>query len=157
MTLSTYVRVIDPIAARPVFDFCRDMLGCTDANPWEATTWGDGKALMNKIGQGLPSMLIVEYGPDGPLPASDDPHFGPPTQAALSVNFDTAYGYKTATGAGCADLHAWLVRELGAWLDRRGHKWMWQNEFTGEWFNGSDGLDAFGDADRGALRESAGI
>jgi hypothetical protein len=154
MTLSTYVRVLDPTAVRPVFDYGRELLACTDDNPWKVEDGGDGKAMLNVIGQGLPSMLIVQYGHDGPLPADEDE--GLPA-ASLSINFDTAYGYKGPQGSGCRDLHAWLVREMGKWLDARGLRWMWQNEFTGDWFTGTDGLDDLGDADRGALRDLADV
>jgi hypothetical protein len=29
-------------------------------------------------------------------------------------------------------LHASLVAQLGGWLDERGVRWAWENEFTGE-------------------------
>jgi hypothetical protein len=154
MTLSTYIRVLDPTAARPVFDYGRELLGCTDENPWFERDREDARVICNRIGQGLPSMLIVKYGHDGPLPADEDE--GLPA-ASLSINFDTAYGYRGPQGSECDDLHAWLVREMGKWLDARGLRWMWNNEYTGEWFTGADGLDDFGDAARGALRDLADV
>jgi hypothetical protein len=49
----------------------------------------------------------------------------------LNVDFDTAYGYDH-NGMGAGDLHALLVAELGKWLDARGVRWSWKNEYTGE-------------------------
>lgn len=49
----------------------------------------------------------------------------------LSVDFDTAYSYRDH-GLSCGDLHALIVAELGEWLDARGVRWLWQNEYTGE-------------------------
>lgn len=77
---------------------------------------------------------------------------GDPTQngwAAIEVTFDTAYGYRGPGGETCSQLHANLIARLGAWLDRRGLPWKWQNEYTSEWFDGYDGLSEFA-SDRGA-------
>ena len=41
---------------------------------------------------------------------------------------------------GCGDLHARLVAELGIWLDQRGKRWKWENEFTGEIHEGYEQL-----------------
>lgn len=69
--------------------------------------------------------------------------------AAIEVTFDTAYGYHGANGETCSQLHARLIAQLGAWLDKRDAPWKWQNEYTGEWFDGYDGLAEFA-SDRGA-------
>jgi hypothetical protein len=66
--------------------------------------------------------------------------------AAIEVTFDTAYGYRGDGGESCSDLHARLLTALGQWLDARDLPWKWQNEFTGEWHDGIDGLAEFGDA-----------
>ena len=39
---------------------------------------------------------------------------------------------------GCGDLHAALVGQLGQWLDARGIRWEWMNEYTGEVHGGPD-------------------
>ena len=70
--------------------------------------------------------------------------------AFVEVSFDTAYSYRAPNGAGCGDLHAALVNALGAWCDQRGLMWWWQNEFTGEWHEGRDGLDELGEGGKAA-------
>ena len=66
--------------------------------------------------------------------------------AAIEVTFDTAYGYRGPDGESCSQLHARLIAQLGAWLDRKGLPWKWQNEYSGEWFDGYDGLAEFAGA-----------
>lgn len=63
--------------------------------------------------------------------------------AAIEVSFDTAYGYRGENGETCNQLHARYVGQLGAWLDKRGIPWKWKNEYTGEWFDGYEGLAEF--------------
>jgi hypothetical protein len=63
--------------------------------------------------------------------------------ATVEVTFDTAYGYADENGERCNQLHARYIAQLGAWLDRRGIPWKWQNEYTGEWFDGYNGLAEF--------------
>lgn len=156
MTLNTRVVIEQPYPAPRVFHHCRQLLGCTDAHVWEherTSKWSRNPRYGNILGQGLPALLWLHYGPDGPL-LDDDEDDPEERQGFIAVHFDTAYGYArfSPNGAGCEDLHAWLIRELGRWLDERGLTWQWQNEFTGEWHRGSEGLGEFGDADRGALR-----
>lgn len=118
------------------------------ANPW---------TISNNPGQGLPAWLMLYYRPEAPLrtpeqaaehdedicnlPGQDwyDPEEGPcdgihPFSRAcwLAVSFDTAYGYRDDRGYGCGDLHDEYVAKLGQWLDERGVRWEWMNEFTGE-------------------------
>jgi hypothetical protein len=106
--------------------------------------------IRNHIGQGLPAILDVTYRPDGPLTTEEasqtctedcDPdsvESGPggyhyhPHACWADLDFDTAYSYRDSRGWGCGDLHAVLVGEIGNWLDRRGIRWEWRNEFTGE-------------------------
>jgi hypothetical protein len=58
----------------------------------------------------------------------------------LAVSFDTAYGYSDERGYGCGDLHAEYVAKLGQWLDGKGIRWAWENEFTGEIHTGYERL-----------------
>lgn len=66
--------------------------------------------------------------------------------ASMVLSFDTAYGHKGPNGEGCADLHRKYIEVLHVYAQRKGLQLKWQNEFTGEWFDGLDGLDAFGRA-----------
>lgn len=127
-------------------------------------------SLINECGQGLPAWLMIYTGGERPyrteeqsrehdpsicdLPTSpwivdcDDPtiewEFCTETRHGepcwYEVSFDTAYGYRGPDGMGCGDLHARLVGELGAWLDAKGKRWKWRNEFTGEVHEGYDAL-----------------
>jgi hypothetical protein len=156
MTLDTKVIIQTPTDAREVFDFCRSLLGCTNANPWRAIEpdgrWSLNPGWGNVLGQGLPALLKVQYGPDGPLQEMkyddeglEEVGVGPHDPAGfIEVSFDTAYSYRGLNGEGCGDLHSALVCLLGAWCDQRHLPWIWCNEFTGEWHKGVDGLDELG-------------
>lgn len=84
--------------------------------------------------------LVVKTDEDNPYAARD--HF-------VRVNFDTGYSYKSSSGAGCSDFHAWLIFQLAQWADDRGLEYAWENEFTGEWFTDRSGLESFGNAEIG--------
>ena len=112
-------------------------------------------SLDNQPGQDLPAWLMLSHGGGQPLvtpetAAKHDPDWCNIPEASdydedepicdgsthkpacwLQVNFDTTYGYRD-NGMGCGDLHAALVAELGQWLDERGVRWLWKNEYTGE-------------------------
>jgi hypothetical protein len=117
------------------------------ANPW---------TISNNPGQGLRAWLMLHYRPGAPLRTADQaaahdedcnlpendlyteewgPCDGDHTYRRanwLTVSFDTAYGYSDDRGYGCGDLHAEYIAKLGQWLDAKGVRWEWQNEFTGE-------------------------
>lgn len=168
MTRDTSIAIGRPTDVRELFKDCRTLLGCRDDVP---TREGDGyrtgcKEIANPMGIGLPALLEIQYGADGPMihrcdsfcdsgctdVQGDDPRDN--GWAAIEVSFDTSYGYRGPDGEGCSDLHARLVRAVGQWCEQRGLPWKWQNEFTGEWFNGMDGLDQFGNAFQSTGAES---
>ncbi len=164
MTLCTRI-AIKPTPIEPLFALCRELLGADESvEVIRGPSRTPGVAeLRHNPGVGLPAWLWVYYGADGPMFA--EPYEGEdeadrasrekdPTQngwAAIEVTFDTAYGYTTGNGGHCGDLHSWLVREVGRYLDGRSVEWKWQDECTGEWFNRHDGLRTLGDPERGAL------
>lgn len=162
MTLNTTIAIHEPLPVREVLTECRRLLHAPDRVPVvEGTSDLRGsRHLSHPIDQGLAALLDIYYGADGPLgpwrgyeefcdPAEDPEQSG---WSAIVVTFDTGYAYRADNGARCSDLHAWLVTQLGQWLDGRGKTWRWQNEYTGEWFDGHDGIADFGDAERGELR-----
>ena len=123
-------------------------------NPW---------TIANNPGQGLPAWLMLYYRPDAPLrtpeqAAAHDEDGNLPENSIyveewgpcdgthhrracwLTVSFDTAYGYNDERGYGCGDLHAEYVAKLGQWLDAKGVRWEWENEFTGEIHTGYERL-----------------
>lgn len=165
MTLSTRVRIIEPTAVREVFDYARGLLGAQEAT-WEDKEWYDGdRAILNEPGQGFAAWLIVRYGGGGLLHQEEcdcaewveDGQCHCPPVGSVELDFDTAYGYQAENGAGCADLHAWLVREMGEWLSARGLDWWWYDELQGEWHHGiTPALERFGDAERGRLAHTVG-
>jgi hypothetical protein len=170
VTLSTHVYVLDEIAAEEAFHFCRELLGCTPrisfTNQQELLRYGpdserivkpDGYwTICNDAGQGLPAWLLVNYRPGAPFrtqeqAAKHDEWCEPdcdgvyhPVACWLDIDFDTAYSYADEHG-GCGDLHARLVARLGLWLDAKGVRWSWRNEFTGDVHGGEDRYDRLGE------------
>ena len=159
MTLSTYVYVQDRVDIGQVFAKCNQLIGAdegvrfSDSESWQG---GGARTLANEPGQGLCAWLLVTYRPGSPLttPQEAGQHLEdcePDCDGAdhydracwLQVNFDTAYSYSGPDG-GCGDLHARVVAELGQWLDERGARWEWRNEFTGEVHQGYDSLTDLG-------------
>jgi hypothetical protein len=69
------------------------------------------------------------------------------------VHFDTAYGYRAdSNGASCGDLHAWLVREIGAWATEQGASWRWYDESGNGWLDTrNDDLSPLGDPEVGRI------
>jgi hypothetical protein len=149
MTLATHIAIIEPTPVREVFDACRRLIGGEQARYRHE----DG-FYAHERSQGLPALLHVVYGVDAPLTPQypDEPGSEPPVDEwSIEVTFDTAYGYRAKNGADCADLHAWLVQELGRWLTGRGLTWYWHHEYAGEWHPSSDSVTLLGDPERGQL------
>ena len=143
MTLTTTVAVATPVPVEPLWRFCQSLLGDPDAMASEHEPddgYGDG-VYRNVPGQGLPALLWLYYGLDGPR---DNEGVEETPPHVIAVHVDTPYGFE-----GGPDLHAWFVRELGAHLDDMGAVWWWQQEYTGAWFRGADRLEELGDPDRG--------
>jgi hypothetical protein len=160
MTLNTKIFILDQADHAEVFHFCRSLMDCTDAHKF-----GDsGGCISNHPMQGLPAWLMVYYRPGEMLltpaqaaehdedicnvPTSEwfDAEQGECTGEGhdpahwLAVSFDTACGYSDQRGYGCGDLHAEYVAKLGQWLDTKGIRWAWENEFTGEIHTGYERL-----------------
>lgn len=162
MTLDTHAYVLDRVDHGEVFRAARALVGATEATRFtDEASYRDGvRTLMNAPGQGLCAWLDVEYRPGAPLWTEEDARrhdedceddcrrerHGLVTPCWLAVSFDTAYGYRGENGEGCGGLHARLLLELGGWLDRRGLRWSWMNEFTGEvWGPGPERYRHLGD------------
>ncbi len=161
MTLSTNIYVLDPTDVREAFRFCQGMLTkyddqrrSPDQQIWSDSelTWGGTgrRSMANRIGQDLPGILDITYREGGPLRTAEqaEQHDEDCDEDCdreyhnracfLDIDFDTAYGAKFEGGMGCGDLHAALVAELGQWLDAKGVRWEWRNEFTGDVHGGED-------------------
>lgn len=163
MTLSTDIYILDPVDPKEVFDFCNKyLLKVTDPlidhkpdTTWSRDTgWVDDPEVMdlsNRIGQGFDAWLLTKYRKNGPLYSEDqydddedreEPYLLSPA-CFMKLDFDTAYGYRSEFG-GCAQLHSRYIVALHDWLETKGVRIKWRNEFTGEIFDGLDGLDGFG-------------
>jgi hypothetical protein len=163
MTLSTRIVVKDPVPVEPLFRFCQSLLGDPSTQRWKHVPadpdgWPYNPGYWNEGGQGLPAWLILHYGADGPLIVEvddpDDPDEAEYVQhksGCIDIDFDTAYGYRGPNGGSCSDLHAWLVLMVAGWLEQRGAKYEWHQEFTGEWFCSSLDVTQLGDPERGRL------
>ncbi|MDF9718069.1 hypothetical protein INN71_02660 [Nocardioides sp. ChNu-153] len=169
MTLHTRVMITSPgVRAADAFLRMRQLIGAGEQ--YDARTSPHG--LHMDLGQGLPALLWVDHRDGDLIPAETcDEYcdaFCDTTDAEryclrlhdpagyVLVHFDTGYGYTAVNGAGCRDLHAWLVREFGAWLDDRGATWRWYDESGDGWLPSSTPWGTgyewhAGDADRGAL------
>lgn len=152
MTLATKMIIVEPTPFRPIFDEARRLIGA------EHGIYEEGpNRIANKWGQGFPSYVGLSYGADAPLTDDCDDHDSPErcgypvAHWSIEMRFDTAYGYRAENGAGCSDLHAWMVRELGRWLTDRGLTWYWYHEYLGEWHPSSDPITILGDPERGRL------
>lgn len=158
MTLSTDIYILDPVDPMEVFNFVNKYL-LKVTNPevdhkpdtkWDRETreWVDDPEIMdlsNRVGQGFDAWLLTKYRKGGPLYAEDvhdDDYFVAPA-CYMKLDFDTAYGYRSEFG-GCAQLHSRYIVALHDWLATKNVRIKWRNEFTGEIFDGLDGLDSFG-------------
>jgi hypothetical protein len=162
MTLTTRIAIVEPTPVREVFDEARRLIDGENAEYRHepATYHDDGRySYRNLPGQELPALLWVYYGADAPLMPEDESAYPeddrsrwPCDQWSIEVCLDTTYGYRAENGAGCSDLHAWLVRELGRWLTGQGLTWYWYHEYSGDWHPSSDPVTILGDPERGRYR-----
>ena len=187
MTMSTSVYVRQPVNPERLFRFMQSALSSEpqsdyhrppgqpyvreDGSTHEPPGMGICGEWGNRIGQGLPAILEVEYGADGPLAIGHydcqaEPEYcehGPGEDHDVSelrqwepfcvkVWFDTAYGYKEANGATCGDLHAYLVATVVAWLAEQPGSpgFVWSNGETDITSDNLDRLLELGDPALGA-------
>lgn len=179
VTLSTTIAVKTPVPAEKLFRFGQSLLSATpEAQRWEhrppgyihewdkSQTPSRNGMWMNCLGQGLPGILEVEYGADGPLdlgpPSTDDDEYAAyeaeqrtHLAGCLQIELDTAYGYKTANGAHCGDLHAWLVVMLCDWLEDHNAQYEWNADITDRWHDSTADMSDLGDPVLGALSHFA--
>lgn len=154
MTLSTDIYIIDEVDPHKVFDFCNKVLLGTNT---PITTEGPSKwdndqeviHLNNEPGQGLDAWLMAKYRKGGlPLYTEDeydsyeDESWMVSPACYMKLDFDTAYGYQDEYG-GCENLHGRYIVALYNWLLEQNVRMKWKNEFTGEIYDGMDGLESF--------------
>lgn len=186
MTMSTSVYVRGPVNPERLFRFMQAALSESpqvdyhrppgqpyvrpDGSTYEPSDMNTCGVWGNRIGQGLPAILDVEYGADGPLSveyydceaepewcscADGAPHEVDRLRAfeplCVKVWFDTTYGYKADNGARCGDLHAHLVATVATWLaDQPGAPgFVWSNGETDITSDTLDRLHELGDPVKG--------
>jgi hypothetical protein len=164
MTLTSRVRVREPLSPRQVHEWATALVaqGRTP-RPTEPRDY-DGMLCLWNEPQDFLARIITYWHPDGPLPVEDpdDPDgrmWGIAPAGCVGVAIDTPYSYRADNGAGCDDLHAWIIAELGKRIDAAGSDWCWYYEHDGDWYPGhtimpsgddSAQLYVLGDAERGA-------
>lgn len=151
MTLCTHIAILDPCSIKDLWAAARFSIGTPEDLPYQddLSTWrGNGiRDRLNPPGIGAPGWLWLHYGADGPFETAeswdaqyaeygDDDPYPHPGPVMYDLSLDTGYGAKFPNGSGCADIHAAWVAGMAVFLDVRGIRWRWQNEFTGEWFDG---------------------
>lgn len=168
MTLHTRVMVttpgIDPKAAfirmRQLIDAGEGYSCFESPQPesefdWERTA---NPGLHMNIGQGLPALMWVEWakpgehlGGEGHDDYCEDDCAGEYHDPGgyVEIHYDTAYGYRADNNASCSDLHAYLTREIGAWLTERGAEWRWYDESGDGWQPDLSDYGTLGDPDVG--------
>lgn len=121
MTLHSRVMLMsdaEHVTARGVFEWMARIIGADKEFIYKCKPEGSygGPEYWALAGQGLPALVWVEERLGG----------------AIEVNFDTAYGYKAENGAGCSDLHAFLIYDLVKMYGDFATMF-WYDEFNGIW------------------------
>lgn len=169
MTLHTRVMVTTPgIDAREAFDKMRELIGATSEYTYFVSPEPESDNQYRRemtpgfhmnLGQGLPALMWVEHA-DGDLVSDgghdkwcDDDCSGKYDDPAgyVAIHYDTAYSYRAENNASCSDLHAWLTREITAWLDERGASWRWYDELGDGWRDDLSSYGALGDPEVGRI------
>ncbi|MET9263678.1 hypothetical protein [Amycolatopsis sp. NPDC004079] len=160
-----------PVDTRALLRECRRLLGTPDEAPpitYRSRLPSGHGFLSNPLFWDFPASLTIEYGIDGPMAEipSDDASEADllliaenPVRngwAAADVQLQPFVGWPeiSPVGATDQDLGAWLVRELGRWLDRGGLPWQWEVNGASVYVpytSGTSNVAALGDADAGAV------
>lgn len=175
--MTTHIAILGAVPLKELFEHGRTLLGADDSITWEDKEhFSDpgARSIFNNLGQGLPGIWNIAYRPDAPLrmeahrcewdEANERYRCAPEGQefcgltngpaCALEASIDTAYSYKTDSGAWCGDLHAWFITEIAAWCAQRGADARWYaGEVSSElWeYEPMSAIGKLGDADLGRL------
>lgn len=158
MTMTTRVYALDPVNGASLHAEATRLVNPTDQEviteddrTGSFYTYVDGRAqLRNTADQGLAALVWTHFGVDHPITdreiESDGTIIGPDLDFMAMVAFDTPYG--------ASEHHAWLVAQLGEWLDDRGVRWVWELEYDGS-LHKADDLHLLGDIDHAIERSAA--
>lgn len=138
-------------------DFSLGRYGYTEIADADETGWGPTGSIMTNTqdGIGLSAWCFMWHNEDGSALVydeeyTDDPEKEDPVEGiwftprgCIKLDFDTAYGYRDEYG-GCSDLHGRIVTHLASIVEEHGGEYIWQDEFTGEWFTDLSHIPYFG-------------
>lgn len=149
MSLTTRIALERPVDVHKLWSFARSLLSAPPEVETIKSEFDNGaiQHWRNAPGSGLAALLIMEFGIDGPIP-QDPEAASPGFQPAVTISFDTPYGYLASNDANVQDLHAYLAYRVLQWASRRGARGSWQDEFTGRWAPLAD-VALFGDVATG--------
>lgn len=164
MTLSTNVAIQLPedsaITPREVLDKAVEALYIVGGDDeWgpdhlpaveKSRSWRGTNRIGTVVGQGFHAITEVEFDPTGPLYAQDATHrdLDPDDYSeeyadkvaypacTYLLDMDTAYGYRSVSGLGAWGLHLAAIYQLREWVGSAGGSLKFQDESTGEWFDG---------------------
>lgn len=161
MTMTTRIRVFDPVDPHEFFRFGQSVLAQRDTKkrPVEEQIFTDKQSewewdkgcwtIANRLGQDLPGIWDVDYRPGAPLFTEDVGHDDDCDEDCsgnyhdkacwLTASIDTTYSYRDEHG-GCGNLHAWFIAQLINWCNERSAKWEWYDESGGEWYSSAEDL-----------------
>ena len=143
MTLSTSIRIADPVNPELVFLKAREIIGIPAEHPFtigdKGLGWDNGVWIASRP-DGFRSALDVSHAHGDLLIDECDEYCDTPCDhhakqppAYVDVRLDTTYGFRGPNGETCGDVHREVCARLGAWLDEQGLDWWAMDEYTGEW------------------------
>jgi hypothetical protein len=163
MTLNTRIWLHGPIHGRAAFNRALSAIMCAVDRVDEIASaqiresspnpLGGYSSIHTVIGQGLPGIVDCDYREDGSPLATEDVYSDDEDdvyedgtrwidqrKCQAELSWDTAYGYQE-NGLSCSMLHAKALILLYESLPDD-VTLTWQNEYTGDIFDGLDGLDS---------------
>lgn len=129
MTLNTYIEVKGDASLQDVFNTSVLSLLKAAGRGDEIDSvqiddrWPNDGEICTKIGQGLPGIVLAS-----------------PCEDSIMVSFDTAYGYRDSIGQDCSMLHVTAMIYMEEFLPVGSRIARWQNEYSGEWNDASNGI-----------------
>lgn len=94
-----------------------------------------------KVGIGLNAWCFMYYNADGSMISLTDEN---DIRTFIRLDFDTAYGYRGPGGESCSQLHGRIVTYLAGAVTALGGEYIWQDEYTGEWYTDLSYVPEFG-------------
>lgn len=164
MTLNTSVYILDPIDVEELFAWGNDNLIKPSSTP-RVTRYSIGDLpysfdstpithahVGNDLGQGFDAIFDIDHWEGALHDAAEEEededmkkYFSNRPKHYAEVSFDTSYGFKESSAhpgiSGCDNLHALYVGLLHQHLSEKGVRMAWKNEYSGEIFEGINGID----------------